>query len=312
MKHLLFFIPILLIPAFAWAQDDIPNDVLSFSDYEQNARNYCDKKTQEWGQYNSIVPIPQYPELTATAVNRQIARTESLSSLSPEERAKLQRDLDMGRIGNFSEYKTLEVARLQYRAAMNNLFACSVVESRLSILTKMREIIPTKNSEIVHLLQKEERALQTQKSNLQCNSAGTNKIPTMQELVNSATRQYCHYRYYLDYLDNALQNDRSALENIEKEIGTGSGTPTAYTVRDWQVSYQTYAQALDREIYRADTTLPRAMRAFRDMERAYPVHLMLVIIYDDYIRLRNNLSVYMNASTQLYMKAFNAQDANNR
>lgn len=48
------------------------------------------------------------------------------------------------------------------------------------------------------------------------------------------------------------------------------------------------------------------------MERAYPVHLLLMIIYDDYIRLRKNLSSYMNASTQLYIKAYNAQDANQR
>ncbi len=48
------------------------------------------------------------------------------------------------------------------------------------------------------------------------------------------------------------------------------------------------------------------------MEKVYPTHLMLTIIYDDYIRLRKNLSAYMNASSQLYLKAFNAQDANNR
>ena len=81
---------------------------------------------------------------------------------------------------------------------------------------------------------------------------------------------------------------------------------------DWIRSYNTYANALDTEIARADATLPSALRALRDMERTYPAHLLLVIIYDDYIRLRYNLSIYMNASTQLYMKAYNAQDANKR
>ena len=102
------------------------------------------------------------------------------------------------------------------------------------------------------------------------------------------------------------------VENVEKAIGTGSGTTIARDSEAWTKSYNNYATALETEIHRADATLPRAIRTFMDMEKAYPAHLMLAIIYDDYIRLRNNLSTYMNASTQTYLKAYNAQDANKR
>lgn len=312
MKHCIY-ICLLLFPWTVLAQStDTPKTVLSFWEHEANVRAYCDGASQEWSQYSNLAPIPQYPELESSAVNRQIERTPNLSNISDEERGRLAQELTMGRIGNFSEFKTLEVARLQYRSTMNSIFACAVIESRLNILTKIQDVLPTKNSEIVTLLKKEETSLRSQKGKLQCNSAGSEKVPSMQELVNSTTRQYCHYRYYLDYLDTALRTDKHQLEQIESAIGTGSGTKIPVTTSAWQESYQTYANALDKEIARADATLPRAIRAFRDMERAYPAHLMLVIIYDDYIRLRNNLSIYMNASTQLYMKAFNAQDENQR
>ena len=85
-----------------------------------------------------------------------------------------------------------------------------------------------------------------------------------------------------------------------------------YTVQGWVNSYNTYATALETEIIRADTTLPRVLRAYKDMERSYAVHILLSIIYDDYIRLRKNLSTYMNASTQTYLKAYNAQDMNKK
>ena len=46
-------------------------------------------------------PIPQYPELTQTAVNVQVARMQHISSVSEEEKNRLQNELDSFRIGNF-------------------------------------------------------------------------------------------------------------------------------------------------------------------------------------------------------------------
>ncbi len=40
----------------------------------------------------------------------------------------------------------------------------------------------------------------------------------MKTLKNSATLQYCHYRYYLEYLENNLEYDKSALQAIEEEV----------------------------------------------------------------------------------------------
>lgn len=113
-------------------------------------------------------------------------------------------------------------------------------------------------------------------------------------------------------METQLETDRANVEAIELQIGNGNGTKKSATTSDWINSYNNYKATLTKEIDRADTSLPRAFKALRDMEQAYPTHLMLTIIYDDYIRLRKNLSAYMNASTQLYLKAFNAQDANNR
>lgn len=261
-------------------------------------------------------PIPQYPELTQTAVNAQIARTQNLSNISEEEKNRLASELDLSRIGDFSGFKTLEVARLQYRSAMNSIFSCAIIDSRLRILDDVRSQVESAvkgaNSEIKMQLDKEKTRLEREKNNLQCNPSPSDKASVMKEIVNSTTRQYCHYRYYLSYLDTNLEDSRTAIEQMEKDIGNGSGTTIATNSEQWIASYNRYASDLEREIARADSTLPRAIRTFLDMEKAYPAHLMLMIIYDDYIRLRNNLSTYMNASTQTYMKAHNAQDANNR
>lgn len=290
-----------------------------FTSYENNiagAKKYCDDPSQPWAKNSALVTIPQYPKLEASAVNGQIERTKNLSTLTESEKERLQADLDLTRIGNFSGFKTLEVARLQYRASMDSLFSCSVVTSRLKILSDLQETISgtftETNSEIKQQLEKEKMRLERERDKLGCNADDTKGAHSLKSLSNSATRQYCHYRYYLTYLESALDENRTNIERIEQSIGTGTGTLVAGTTSEWAISYNTYKNSLEREINRADTSLPRAFKAFRDMEKAYGAHLMLTIIYDDYIRLRKNLSTYMNASTQLYLKSYNAQDANNR
>ena len=172
MKKYIFFLILCTFfstPAL-YAVEDIPKPVPSFDEFMQNTKNYCEGSTQEWAQNSSIVPVPQYPSLDADAINRQIDRLKNMKTLTADEQQKLINDLSASRIG-LTAFATLEVARLQYRAAMNSLFACAVVESRLNILTKLRAAIPKNVSEILTALNKEEKSLQTQKNTLQCNSA---------------------------------------------------------------------------------------------------------------------------------------------
>lgn len=75
---------------------------------------------------------------------------------------------------------------------------------------------------------------------------------------------------------------------------------------------ETKNTAMDSERLRAEDTLPRALKAFREMKRTYMPHILLTLIYDDYLELRNNLDLYLSNVSQLFEKAHNAQDANKR
>lgn len=150
-------------------------DFISYENYQSAAKAYCDSPTRVWNANSAMVTIPQYPELSATAVNNQIERTKNLSNLPSEEKEKLIRDLDLTRIGNFSGFKTLEVARLQYRANMDALFSCALVTSRLQILddlqSELSKHFTDSNSEIKQQLEKEKVRLERERGNLSCNSA---------------------------------------------------------------------------------------------------------------------------------------------
>lgn len=309
IKFFTFLLIIFSLQNEVFALQEAPAITKTYEQYQQNAKNLCDSSSLSWGKNNSLVPIPQYPKLESEAVNSQI-NSPNLENLSSSEKQKLQSELNMQRLGNFDGFKTLEVARLQYRSTMNSVFSCSIIDSRLRILENLRENFPKINSEINAQLDKEKNRLASKRDEMNCNSSGANNTSTNQELINSATRQYCHYRHYLSYLEENLKENKTIIERMEKSIGSGDESKTSGNSEVWIENYNKYTNSLFNEINLADTSLPSAIRAYRDMERAYPVHLMLAIIYDDFIRLRKNLATYMNASTQTYLKAFNAQDSN--
>ncbi len=93
----------------------------------------------------------------------------------------------------------------------------------------------------------------------------------------------------------------------------GNTVDTSVTPKERQAWTQEISQRtsyLRDETEKAKMLLPQAVRAFREMEKTYNLHLMLVVIYDDYSRLRDNLGLYFNALTQLMEKMNNAQIPN--
>ena len=88
------------------------------------------------------------------------------------------------------------------------------------------------------------------------------------------------------------------------------GTQIPKNTDEWVNIAPRYHLDLSNEIIRADATLPKAIKSFQEMDQTYGAHVLLTLIYDDYIKLRKALSSYMNISSQLYQKANNAQSTN--
>lgn len=131
-------------------------------------------------------------------------------------------------------------------------------------------------------------------------------------LASSATTEYCSYRNYLDYLQENISTNYTEVLNIEKKIGNGGASQSNPTTLESAASAMTVrANQITNDIARANSTLPKALVAYREMERTYPLHIMFLIIYDDYLDLRQNTTTYLNAVSQLFEKANNAQSANN-
>lgn len=287
----------------------------SYEEYIAWSEKFCDDSTKPWWKNNTLVPKIDYPELTDASVNATITkwRDSKPEWMIWDEKSRLRYDLDPVRIGEFDWFKALEVARIGYRANMNSLFACGVISSRINTIVELKELIGQKvknkkNSEILDSLKKEWDKLIKTSNTLKCKPQQKEEI--MIGITNTATYQYCRYRHYLGYLDSNVNASIRNVQEIEAKIGKWSGTTLPTNTEEWVKITPKYATNIQSEIIRADNTLPKAIKTLAEMDQTYGSHILLILIYDDYVQLRKALSAYMNLSSQLYQKAYNAQSTN--
>ncbi len=309
-----FILGCLLVPFLAQAEGSL------FDAYTEEAKTFCDNSAQPWNDPKTgggkNASIPAYPNLEANEILTTLSNLTSREEV-PALRERIQKELDEKRIANFTGFKTLEIARIQYRTAMDHTFACSVLKSRVNTLSTLQEVINktmgTKSSEIQNKLKKEADKMNALIGSLKdCNTEnGEQSVPMSTKLVNTATRQYCHYGKYLQFLEKSLDINSAGIKSLEETIGnTPEKQKSIQNMIEWERNLSSRQEAVKKEFSRAEQTLPRAIAAYREMERTYGAHILLVILYDDYVKLRENLSKYMNSMSQLLEKAYNAQNPN--
>lgn len=286
-----------------------------FSCYQEFAKS-CKNATYPWMKYPDLGKTSkcEYGEFTPSWINSMISCMESSENTGNSTWYKEW--VTLAQIGSFGGFRVAEVSRKLYRKNMNAIFSCTVIATRKDKLEKLGSIIKGKSgaSEIERSLEKEKKRYELLMTKMNCNqnmtSKGDDKI--IDRLASSAMIEYCNYTYYLDYLDENIKSNFAQSLTIDANIGSQSGTNIATTTDQARSVFASYGNILESERSRANSTVPKAIMAFQEMDRTYITHLLLVIIYDDYLKLRDNLNTYMSIVSQTFEKAYNAQDANKR
>ncbi len=291
-------------------------DPKTFSCYKENLTNLCNAQSSVWNVGPNLWKITEdYADFTSEAQNTK-AQAIIASEKNADSKASLRELLDPSRIGSFDGFRSVEIARIQYRNNMNRIFSCAVAAGRSEKLAKLLNIpwLATPGSDIKTKLEKEKTRYANIMKDANCNlnTDGSTVVRIPDKLIRSATIEYCSYQYYLDYLGSNIKQDYTQTLEKEKKIGD-SGKYTIPKNTDTFLQKLTNSiWVIENELTRSKSTIKKAVVAYREMERTYTVHILLVIIYDDYLNLRDNLKSYMNALSQTFEKANNAQDANQR
>lgn len=314
MRKIIFIATLFVF--FVIKEGIIHAEPMSFEEYQTSATYFCDNTEAEWNKTSRVVWVLTYPELRAENVNTWMEDMITQEK-TPLGKQYLEAALDPGYIWEFDGYKAIEVAQRVYHARMDSLFDCAVIESRIGIIEWLKKAQALKwQSEIINKLTKELTILSTQQKQCLPNEqevVNTSTVPAVisrgvtMRMVNTATLQYCHYRKYLSYLDSNINQNIAGTLDEETRIGEVAEPTTPENSEKMAAELISRQLQMREEISKADRSLPRAILAYQEMQRTYAAHLLLVIVYDDYVRLRDNLHRYMSPVSQLFKKAFNAQ-----
>ena len=304
------------MPINGHAADPEICDTTTFSCYTQKVTDACEKKGLIWNETSGLWKITtDYSEFTSVGLNSLIGKIPQ-NIQDPTEKSLIEAKLDVLKNQSSDLFRAAEVVRIQYRSNMNSIFSCAIIASRQDKLERLQIAIKDNSNatDIKRKVESEQKKYEALMTSMNCNQAktpsGTDKV--VDRLASSAMGEYCKYTYYLDYLEANIANNYSESLRIDAAIGSGSGNTTPTNTDTGLQKILSRNTTIVSERSRAQDTVPKAVLAFQEMDRTYIVHLLLVIIYDDYLKLRDNLNIYMSAVSQTFEKAYNAQDANKK
>jgi len=116
------------------------------------------------------------------------------------------------------------------------------------------------------------------------------------KILQQTTYETCKYVNYLEYLKE--RNDK--IENVLDE------DKDTYTINEIYVAESRKNNEIDEEIDHAYKVFPIAYHAYSEYENNLPIHLLLELLREDFIILREKLHAVLNPINQVVYKISNA------
>jgi len=210
----------------------------------------------------------------------------------------------------------IEKASLLYKERMNSIYACAVLNAKYKIHKRMLVTYKPEGTNIVRNLQQATQkidALMKQKKciNISSSEGEGSELSVKRSLIRSSTIEYCNYRHYLNYVDYNVKNSLSRV--IEAEEKSRNKPASASGVLDRFPNSESVATALVDINSRATTEIAQTQRvfddafdAYREFEQNYASHILMILIEDRYLVIREYVRDSMNPIGQVIYKALNA------
>lgn len=192
-----------------------------------------------------------------------------------------------------------------YKERMNALYACAVLNTKHKIHTRLEKQFHPEGTNIVRNLERSTQQIESQMKQRGCKNVSKEEVEGSElsmkrSLIRSATMEYCNYRHYLKYVDDNVKNQLSrVIQNEDKLRAQRQADPDAPLERF--PSSESLVFALGKVSSRAANEIAHTQRvfddafdAYRDFEQTYASHILMILIEDRYLMIREYLRDTMN------------------
>lgn len=203
-------------------------------------------------------------------------------------------------------------AKELYRKNMDSIYWCATSIVNLRALKKIRDELLVWDKELTSRIRARideriaavEKAIAESQDRCKVSSAKDDNI-IKKAVLNQTIYEYCKYAYYLMYLQEYTE---SRYWMIQLDTWTGSLINDYYiwTIDEALNTAIQNANMVNKEITDSEKAFPVAFKAYSEYENNLIVHILLELLLEDFIVLREKLHQNINPINQVVYKLSNA------
>ncbi len=207
-------------------------------------------------------------------------------------------------------------AKENYRNNQNSIYKCALIDvqeraiqttkNKLITIDKVWILKANMTSKLDQLLVK----ISASKKALTCLKSATNPndLLTKNDIINESTYELCKYQFYLNYLKNYYSEPQNS--SWFKVFANSSQQNKSVNVKQIITDYDTAIISINNEIKHTYKIFPLAFEAYSEYENNFTIHILLTIIKEDYIIVRDLLNNVLAPINQLVYKIKDAMSKN--
>lgn len=281
---------------------------------------------EEWTQcekniYNAIPPDPIIDEIdVAEGYRLYQCRVQDICEKEYFEKINKAIVYDTNTTSNKYDEEIVEFgldnAKEKYRNNINNIYKCWLLKVQKDSLALIKDKLLSIDKwgwvkdKIDRKLSLQITKIDIKFDQVWCIDTRATTIQNKFNILNQATYELCKHHSYLEFLKeyNSDINNVLFIKTPEWEPKTTEDEKNSkeYSVKDVANIITNVQSNIELEIDHSYKMFPLAFHAYSEYENNYPIHVLLQLIREDYMVLRQKLYAALNPINQVVYKIANA------
>lgn len=193
-----------------------------------------------------------------------------------------------------------------YRTNIGNIYKCALINSQKNVLKNFKEKLVkldttwTLENSVGRQMDEQLQKADTKAATIWCQNIESKEIYNKLNILNESTLEMCKYVTYLEYLGEHYKEINNVVwEGNQQESVQYENAYVADVIGGIQ-------EKISGEISHSLEVMPIAFNAYKEYENNLPAHILLQIIREDYVIIREKLQKAMMPIAQVVYKISNA------
>jgi len=206
-----------------------------------------------------------------------------------------------------TDEKVIKQTVWNYKENMNWIYKCGLLATQYNSLLKIQKKLKQNAQVKENIIQKIDEYLQKIEIKMnswedKCKNIDKKEPYQKYMILKEVTLETCKYRYYMDYLWKYYNQTQNLLNKQKNEMEKDEWT----SIKDIEKKFVWMQNIIQKEIEASYKIFPIAFARYSEYENNFPIHILLLLIKEDYIVLRKNLHAVLNPLNQVVYKISNA------